>query len=335
MGRLLLSRSLSGWPHFRGRSPRHARRDPEGPPPARRGGLHFLWSPATPPTRSFLGNEVFFLKSRIQALASCHIRGVWRDKNLDVDPEFEGVTHLMRKEPLRVPEWKVDSKLSQSSRSSSAGTAHLGGPNLFTTLAEDQPRDGAEPGWGQTEPSVTKVSKVQRSEVNVASCRGSLLGGVLGRDSGTEYSDLWGKSSEREESEGDTGSIVPGRGLREKTEGERNFLVICSQTPARHSRSLSWASRSCNPSCLQGEEMASPSRQPPLGGSGLLQGSRARSYGSLVQSACSPVRERRLEHQLAPGDTLAGLALKYGVTVSLPGLECGQLFGGGLFLRRM
>lgn len=66
--------------------------------------------------------------------------------------------------------------------------------------------------------------------------------------------------------------------------------------------------------------MASPSRQDPLGGSGLLQGSRARSYGSLVQSACSPVRERRLEHQLAPGDTLAGLALRYGVTVSLPGL---------------
>ncbi|CAO2599149.1 LysM and putative peptidoglycan-binding domain-containing protein 1 [Lemmus lemmus] len=61
--------------------------------------------------------------------------------------------------------------------------------------------------------------------------------------------------------------------------------------------------------------MASPSRQPPLGGSGLLQGSRARSYGSLVQSSCSPVRERRLEHQLEPGDTLAGLALKYGVTM--------------------
>ncbi|EPY79592.1 lysM and putative peptidoglycan-binding domain-containing protein 1-like isoform 1 [Camelus ferus] len=61
--------------------------------------------------------------------------------------------------------------------------------------------------------------------------------------------------------------------------------------------------------------MASPSRQAPVGGSGLLRGSRARSYGSLVQSACSPVRERRLEHQLAPGDTLAGLALKYGVTM--------------------
>lgn len=70
------------------------------------------------------------------------------------------------------------------------------------------------------------------------------------------------------------------------------------------------------PGLLQLHPMASPSRQPPLGGSGLLRGSRARSYGSLVQSACSPVRERRLEHQLAPGDTLAGLALKYGVTVS-------------------
>ncbi|XP_036046163.1 lysM and putative peptidoglycan-binding domain-containing protein 1 [Onychomys torridus] len=61
--------------------------------------------------------------------------------------------------------------------------------------------------------------------------------------------------------------------------------------------------------------MASPSRQPPLGGSGLLHGSRTRSYGSLVQSSCSPVRERRLEHQLEPGDTLAGLALRYGVTM--------------------
>lgn len=81
--------------------------------------------------------------------------------------------------------------------------------------------------------------------------------------------------------------------------------------------------------------MASPSRQASLGGSGLLQGSRARSYGSLVQSACSPVRERRLEHQLAPGDTLAGLALKYGVTVSLPRLGCRQPCRRDLFLRRM
>uniref|UniRef100_A0A2K5DW97 LysM and putative peptidoglycan-binding domain-containing protein 1 n=1 Tax=Aotus nancymaae TaxID=37293 RepID=A0A2K5DW97_AOTNA len=61
--------------------------------------------------------------------------------------------------------------------------------------------------------------------------------------------------------------------------------------------------------------MASLSRQPPPGGSGLLQGSQARSYGRLEQSACSPVRERRLEHHLEPGDALAGLALKYGVTM--------------------
>ncbi|XP_044532082.1 lysM and putative peptidoglycan-binding domain-containing protein 1 [Gracilinanus agilis] len=61
--------------------------------------------------------------------------------------------------------------------------------------------------------------------------------------------------------------------------------------------------------------MASPSRQASPGGSGLLRGSRARSYGSLVQSACSPVRERRVEHLLEPGDTLPGLALKYGVTM--------------------
>lgn len=73
--------------------------------------------------------------------------------------------------------------------------------------------------------------------------------------------------------------------------------------------------------------MASPSRQPPLGGSGLLHGSRARSYGSLVQSSSSPVRERRLEHRLEPGDTLAGLALKYGVTVSLLGLGCDDHLG--------
>nr|2DJP_A Chain A, Hypothetical protein SB145 [Homo sapiens] len=37
--------------------------------------------------------------------------------------------------------------------------------------------------------------------------------------------------------------------------------------------------------------------------------------GSSGSSGCSPVRERRLEHQLEPGDTLAGLALKYGVTM--------------------
>ncbi|XP_030397872.1 lysM and putative peptidoglycan-binding domain-containing protein 1 isoform X1 [Gopherus evgoodei] len=61
--------------------------------------------------------------------------------------------------------------------------------------------------------------------------------------------------------------------------------------------------------------MASPSRQGSPGGAGLLCGSKTRSYGSLVKSMCSPVRERRVEHRLEPGDTLQGLALKYGVTM--------------------
>uniref|UniRef100_A0A670ZF53 LysM and putative peptidoglycan-binding domain-containing protein 1 n=1 Tax=Pseudonaja textilis TaxID=8673 RepID=A0A670ZF53_PSETE len=56
---------------------------------------------------------------------------------------------------------------------------------------------------------------------------------------------------------------------------------------------------------------SSPSGRGSPGAAGLLRGSRARSYGSLVSS---PVRERRLEHQLRPGDTLQGLAVMYGVT---------------------
>lgn len=65
--------------------------------------------------------------------------------------------------------------------------------------------------------------------------------------------------------------------------------------------------------------MSSPAKQGSPGGGGLLQGSRTRSYGSLVKSLSSPARERRIEHCLEPGDTLAGLAVKYGVTVSLLG----------------
>ncbi|XP_018429175.1 PREDICTED: lysM and putative peptidoglycan-binding domain-containing protein 1 [Nanorana parkeri] len=49
------------------------------------------------------------------------------------------------------------------------------------------------------------------------------------------------------------------------------------------------------------------------GDSGLLRGTRARSYGSMVHS---PARIRKVEHLVVPGDTLQGLALKYGVTVS-------------------
>ncbi|XP_034955275.1 lysM and putative peptidoglycan-binding domain-containing protein 1 [Zootoca vivipara] len=60
--------------------------------------------------------------------------------------------------------------------------------------------------------------------------------------------------------------------------------------------------------------MASPSKQGSPGGAGLLQGTRNRSYGSLVKTVSSPARERRLEHRLEPADTLQGLAVKYGVT---------------------
>ncbi|KAJ8290098.1 hypothetical protein GJAV_G00008680 [Gymnothorax javanicus] len=50
------------------------------------------------------------------------------------------------------------------------------------------------------------------------------------------------------------------------------------------------------------------------GDKGLLRGNRTRSYGSLVRSPLSPVRLLRIEHQVQPGDTLQGLALKYGVS---------------------
>lgn len=52
------------------------------------------------------------------------------------------------------------------------------------------------------------------------------------------------------------------------------------------------------------------------GASGLLRANRNKSYGSLVRSQLSPVRQRRVEHRIQPGETLQGLALKYGVTVS-------------------
>lgn len=58
------------------------------------------------------------------------------------------------------------------------------------------------------------------------------------------------------------------------------------------------------------------SDRPPNGARGLLRGHRTRSYGSIVNSSLSPVREKRIEHQVQPGETLQGLALKYGVSVS-------------------
>lgn len=53
----------------------------------------------------------------------------------------------------------------------------------------------------------------------------------------------------------------------------------------------------------------------PAGRHGLLRGSRTRSYGSLVRSPLSAVRQGRIEHEIEPGETLQGLALKYGVSM--------------------
>lgn len=61
--------------------------------------------------------------------------------------------------------------------------------------------------------------------------------------------------------------------------------------------------------------------QPPpaTGAHGLLCGQRAKSYGSLVTSSVSPVR---VQHKVQPGETLQGLALKYGVSVSSSFKRC-------------
>ncbi|KAB5586862.1 hypothetical protein PHYPO_G00006340 [Pangasianodon hypophthalmus] len=51
------------------------------------------------------------------------------------------------------------------------------------------------------------------------------------------------------------------------------------------------------------------------GAHGLLHGQRAKSYGSLVTSSISPIRQKRVQHKVQPGETLQGLALKYGVSM--------------------
>ncbi|XP_029436437.1 lysM and putative peptidoglycan-binding domain-containing protein 1-like [Rhinatrema bivittatum] len=80
--------------------------------------------------------------------------------------------------------------------------------------------------------------------------------------------------------------------------------------------------------------MASSPGQGSSGGSALLRGARTRSYGSLVQSAYSPVRQRRIEHQLDPGDTLQGLALKYGVTMEQIKRANRLYTGDSIFLKK-
>ncbi|KAJ8287990.1 hypothetical protein COCON_G00006490 [Conger conger] len=63
--------------------------------------------------------------------------------------------------------------------------------------------------------------------------------------------------------------------------------------------------------------MSSEQTPFPAGGNvtGLLRGNRTRSYGSLVRSPLSPVRQGLIEHQVQSWDTLQGLALKYGVSM--------------------
>ncbi|KAJ8398438.1 hypothetical protein AAFF_G00426930 [Aldrovandia affinis] len=61
--------------------------------------------------------------------------------------------------------------------------------------------------------------------------------------------------------------------------------------------------------------MSSERAPYPADGSGLLRGNRTRSYGSLVRSPLSPVRQGHIEHQVQAGETLQGIALKYGVSM--------------------
>ncbi|TSK34808.1 LysM and putative peptidoglycan-binding domain-containing protein 1 [Bagarius yarrelli] len=62
--------------------------------------------------------------------------------------------------------------------------------------------------------------------------------------------------------------------------------------------------------------MMSADQTPLMGGAhGLLHGQRAKSYGSVVTSSQSPIRQNRIQHKVQPGETLQGLSLKYGVSM--------------------
>uniref|UniRef100_A0A8C2GWM2 LysM and putative peptidoglycan-binding domain-containing protein 1 n=1 Tax=Cyprinus carpio TaxID=7962 RepID=A0A8C2GWM2_CYPCA len=61
--------------------------------------------------------------------------------------------------------------------------------------------------------------------------------------------------------------------------------------------------------------MSSDHSSSLAGTHGLLRGQRTRSYGSLMSSSLSPVRQRRIKHKVQPGETLQGLSLKYGVSM--------------------
>nr|XP_033779986.1 lysM and putative peptidoglycan-binding domain-containing protein 1 [Geotrypetes seraphini] len=63
----------------------------------------------------------------------------------------------------------------------------------------------------------------------------------------------------------------------------------------------------------------------------LLAGGRSQSYGSLAQ--CARRRQQR-RHQLQPGDTLQGLALKYGVTMEQIKRANRLYTGDSIFLKK-
>ncbi|XP_020783238.1 lysM and putative peptidoglycan-binding domain-containing protein 1 [Boleophthalmus pectinirostris] len=62
--------------------------------------------------------------------------------------------------------------------------------------------------------------------------------------------------------------------------------------------------------------------------------SRTRSYGSLVRSPLTPTHHGRVEHTLQPGETLQGLALKYGVTMEQIKRENRLYTNDSIFLKK-
>lgn len=90
---------------------------------------------------------------------------------------------------------------------------------------------------------------------------------------------------------------------------------------ARHARAGGVGAGAEPRSLRCGGSMAESLREEPPGGpeseaelSQRLARTKARSYGSTA-SVAAPLAERYVEHRLSAGDTLQGIALKYGVTV--------------------
>lgn len=92
-------------------------------------------------------------------------------------------------------------------------------------------------------------------------------------------------------------------------QGRSVGLVLCIN---HHWTSQCWPSLSLRRTAIMSSE------QPSVvsGAHGLLRGQRTKSYGSLVTSCVAPVRQKRVQHEVQPGETLQGLALTYGVSVS-------------------